>query len=258
MRYEIRALSLVEILDTAFRLLRNHFALLVGISATVSVPAYVLGAAVGRLLDQGPAERSLPTMLVGSLGVVLILTTAWTIITAAITYACAELYCGRTPSWRAALARGQRSFVPLVGTTLLSGVLVTIGLLLLLAPGIYLTLSWVILWPVMVTERCFGMRALRRSRELMRGHLLRALGLLIVVGLISNVLSASLTLPFLGLPRLQMLASGVVSAVTTAYGAAATVLLYFDVRSRKEAFDLTHLAEIVGGGAEREVIEAPA
>jgi len=249
MRYEIRALSGAEILDTSFRLLRNHFVLLVGITATVYFPLALLGGLIGRAAERGPSDVDFTTMLTGVATIALLGTIGGTLVFAAVTHAIAEIYCGRTVTWRQALARAQREFVRVVGTTLLFGLFLLIGLLLFVIPGLYLALSWLVLWPVMLIERRFGMRALRRSRELMRGNLLRALGVLAVVWLVSAVLGTGLALPVAAVPMLQTAVSGFVQAVTTTYGAIVTVLFYFDVRCRKEAFDLDHLARLVAGTA---------
>lgn len=250
MRYEIRASSWSEILDTSFRILRNHFGLLVGIAASVYVPMSIAGAGLAGLFERGPGGQSLVVLIGVIVAIGLLVTTGATVVFAAITYAIAELYCGRTVTWQRALARGQRHFVRLLGTTILSSIFALLGFVLLIVPGLYLVLSWVVLWPVMLIERRFGTRALGRSRDLMRGNLLRALGLLVVVWLVSSVLTTGLTLPVVAFPMLQSVVAGAVNAVTTAYGAAVAVVLYFDVRCRKEAFDLTHLAELVAAPPE--------
>ena len=45
------------------------------------------------------------------------------------------------------------------------------------------------------------------------------------------------------------LASGLASAVTGAFASVALVVLYFDIRCRKEAFDIQHLARLVQASA---------
>ena len=252
MQYEIRAMSWAEILDTSFRILRNHFGLLVGIAASVYVPMAIAGMGLAGLFERGPGEQSLVVLAGVILAIALLVTTAATLVFAATTWAIAELYCGRTVTWQQALARSQRHFARLLGTTILSSILALLGFVLVL-PGIYLVLSWVVLWPVMLIEGRFGTRALGRSRDLMRGNLLRALGLLLVVWLVSGVLSTGLALPVAAFPMLQSVVSGAVNAVTSVYGAAVAVVLYFDVRCRKEAFDLAHLAELVAAAPESRV-----
>ena len=47
MAYEIRAMSFAEVLDTGFRLIRDHFALLVGIGLVLYAPLAVLQDSAG-------------------------------------------------------------------------------------------------------------------------------------------------------------------------------------------------------------------
>jgi hypothetical protein len=96
-----------------------------------------------------------------------------------------------------------------------------------------------------VLEGQFGARAMRRSRALMRGNLLRGFGVLamslLIVGVVSGVLQVALGF----LPYLGTLGSSLAQAAGAAYNTAVSVVLYFDIRCRKEAFDLEHLARTV-------------
>jgi hypothetical protein len=60
------------------------------------------------------------------------------------------------------------------------------------------------------------------------------------------------------LPLVGPLASGIVQAIGAAFQSAFLVLLYFDIRCRKEAFDLEHLAGLVEGGARAPLVATPA
>src|SRR6185369_10021540 len=113
---------------------------------------------------------------------------------------------------------------------------------LLVLPGIYLILSFLLLWQVMVLERIFGTAALRRSHELMKDNRMRALGVLLIGGIIVGVVTTGLQLVFSLLPILGPLAGAVAQAIGSVYTTAISVVLYFDIRCRKEAFDLDHLA----------------
>jgi hypothetical protein len=56
-------------------------------------------------------------------------------------------------------------------------VIAGLGVIVLLVPGTYLLTVWSVALPVVVLERPGGLRALRRSRELVRGNRWRVLGL---------------------------------------------------------------------------------
>src|SRR5437773_11777155 len=56
MGYEIRAMSFAEIMDTGFRIVRQHFGLIIGIAAALYVPVAVLRALVAPV----PVPRAAP------------------------------------------------------------------------------------------------------------------------------------------------------------------------------------------------------
>jgi hypothetical protein len=63
------------------------------------------------------------------------------------------------------------------------------------------------------------------------------------------VLSGVLGAVFKLVPVLGPIAQGFAQSLGVAYSAVVLVLLYFDIRCRKEAFDLEHLARLVEGRA---------
>lgn len=250
MAYEIRAMGLGEILDTGFRLLRNHFVLLIGIAAVVYLPAGAFGVLVEDLL-QDPAAATSGTdatlVLLPLLGLLVTFAIIAPITSCAITHALGELYLGREVTLGQSFRTALSLVLPLVGTSLLATVIVLMGFLLLLVPGVYLVFAFLLLTQVIVLERVYGMGALARSRELMRGHMLRGLAVLLVAGLLAGVLGVALGLAFAAIPSIEFLGSSLAQALSFAYSSAVLVVLYFDIRARKEAFDLEHLARLVEG-----------
>jgi len=243
MRYEIRAMSLGEILDTGFRLLRDHFGLLVGIGAVLYVPMALLGAYVTPNAARTDADVG---MLLGA-GAMLLLyfLVVSPVAAAAITYAVGEVFVGRSTTISECLRLGFAVLLPLAGTTLLLSLAVIVGFLLFIIPGIYLALSYLLAWQVMVLEKTFGLAAMRRSRDLMRGHLLRGFAVLFVSGLIVAVVGGVVQMLVGYIPVIGPVGAGLAQAVTWAYTHAVTVVLYFDIRCRKEGFEVEHLARLV-------------
>lgn len=76
-----------------------------------------------------------------------------------------------------------------VGTVVAS---VGIGILLFMVPGVLLVIAWSVAGPVVILERPGRLRALRRSRMLVRGSRLRVLGT-ILGGLILVTLATRIT-----------------------------------------------------------------
>lgn len=251
MTYEIRALSFSEILDTGFRLTRNHFRLLGGIAGLIYLPASLISAYWESLL-QSPATGDLDGLMTMGIallgGGALYAVAVWPLVMTSVTYAVGELYCGRPVGIGTALREGWRLMPAVLGTGLIVMLAVIAGFLLLIVPGIYLMLSFSVIGGVMVFERTFGTEAMRRSRELMRDNLLRGLGLLVVAGLVGGVLTAAAQITLGSLPYVGALATAAAGSAQMVFTSAINVVLYFDLRCRKEHFDLDHLAGVVAGG----------
>jgi hypothetical protein len=95
--------------------------------------------------------------------------------------------------------------------------------------------------------------ALDRSAALMRGQVLRALVIFLILNLsiavLGGVLGAGLTpIPSVG-PGLSMLLQLFVQAVGTALNAMATLFLYLDIRTRIDGLALEQLATQVARAA---------
>jgi hypothetical protein len=240
--YEIRAMSLGEILDMGFRLLRNHFVLLVGLQCIVSVPP----AMVGSYLGAGSGSVPDPSMVIASmLPLLLAFLILQPIVMAAITHAISECYLSGNVTFGGALRFALRIVLPLLGTWILASLMIVVGLVFFILPGLILLLLFALLTPVMVTEGAFGLTALERSWHLMNGNMLRALGLILVTAILSSALTAGVGMMAGFLPVIGGVLSGVAQAAANAFGTVTLVMLYFDIRCRKEAFDLEHLARQV-------------
>ncbi len=250
MRYDIRPMSLGEMLDTGFRLVRNHLELLLGIAAALYLPLAIPPMLFGSGA-YAPSEATIALWLI----VALLYLLASPVVTVAITHALGELYLGRTPSIGDSLREGVRLLLPVFGTSILLYLALGLGFLLLVIPGIYLSLAFLLVWQVMVLEHLYGTRALHRSRELMRGNFGRGFAILLVAGLIISVLLTGVALVAGAVPVIGPLADAVVRSLALAYGSAVTVLLYFDIRCRKEGFDVEHLSRLLteDAGAESRV-----
>ena len=251
MQYEIRAMSLGELLDTGFQLVRNHFVQLVSIAAIVYVPLAVMQAIFTAQAQSGGAKPSavaITAIVVAVLGFAVLSP----IVTVAITYTLGEVYQGRTTTVGEAMRQAVSILLPLLGTSLLSGLLVAVGLLLLAIPGIWLLLGLIALSQVMIFERRFGMAAIKRSLELLKGHRMRAGGVLLVGGLVTSALGFAFNLVAGFVPYAGPIASGLASAVGNTFLAAVSVVLYFDIRCRKEAFEIEHLSRLVRADGPRQ------
>jgi len=241
--YEIQPMSLGEILDTGFRLLRDHFATLFGLAAVVYVPLGLLELMLS--LEAADASGSpLALAVVGGL-YLLVLSVGLPLIAAAITLALAAVYLGRPLPARAALRRSWAKVLPLAGTSLLAYIFIGFGMLLLVVPGIWLAFAYLVTSQVVVIEDLSGRAALRRSSELMKGWKGRGFLISLVAGVLQGVLVGGPAWALHAWPVVDALVGIVMSSLALAFLLAVTAAFYFDLRCRRDGFDLEHLARQV-------------
>ncbi len=267
----MRPLSVGEILDVAIKVYLRHAGTLFRVVLVVVAPIEVLNTLVfaSALPDDlnrpafapaapGETEPIRPEELwttVAAFGVVFLLAIlAGTIATAASFKAVADAYLGERPAWRSSLRFALVRLHSLLWVTVLGGVLVLLGALLFVVPGIWLWIAFAVAVPVLLMEDVKGRRALGRSRRLVRGrwwqafalvllgYLLAGIAMTVLVGLVEATAFTDLGESAVAYLALSTVASTVASVLTTPFIAAFVTVLYFDLRVRKEGFDLELLA----------------
>jgi hypothetical protein len=90
------------------------------------------------------------------------------------------------------LMRGvEPVFWPLVGASILAGIGIGIGFILLIIPGLILIVIWSVVAPVIVLERPGVFAAFGRSRELVRGNGWNVFAVIVIVFLAVAVISSA-------------------------------------------------------------------
>jgi hypothetical protein len=88
-----------------------------------------------------------------------------------------------------------------VGASILAGIAITIGFILIIVPGLYLITIWAVIVPVIVIEGSGAMASFGRSRQLVRGHGWHVFGTLVLVYIILLVVGLVLGAIFSALPH---------------------------------------------------------
>jgi hypothetical protein len=155
------------------------------------------------------------------------------LISALHTHAVKLAGAGERPRLREVARRGAQVLPVVAATSIVYGLATTIGLLLII-PGVILGLRWVVAAQVAAIDNQDWQQALRRSRELARGHWGHIIGL---------ILATSLLLAAIEIPASQaagghaasagLVALGIaVSTVSQSFIALTFALLYFDLVAR--------------------------
>jgi hypothetical protein len=239
-----------EILSTAFQLYRRHWRTLLAIAAVVVVPFTLLQYLFGDLLRARGEVTSngvvieTETWAAGAAALVAALAAAvmFLVLTGAITRAVAAEVAGEDPGVEQSYRFGFHRFWSVLLVSVLVGLAIVGGLILLIIPGIYIGVRLAVSIEALVVEGRRGTQAMGRSWELVGGHWWHAFGTLVVGGLLTGVVNAVITAPFGNTGWfVQAVAAAVATVVTMPYGVLVGVLLYLDLRARKESLTLERL-----------------
>jgi hypothetical protein len=239
-----------EILSTAFQLYRRYWRTLVAIAAVVVVPLTLLQYGIGRwfrshgqqLHDQVVVSTSFWAVAGASLLAALVGLLLYQVLTGAITRTIATEVAGQDLGLEQSYRFGFARLGPILVVSILVGLATLLGLIVLIIPGIYIGVRLAVSIQALVVEGKRGTDAMRRSWDLVGGHWWHAAFTLLVGALITGVVNAVITAPFsAGAWFLQGIAAAVATIVTLPYGALVGVLLYLDLRARKERLDLDTL-----------------
>jgi hypothetical protein len=84
--------------------------------------------------------------------------------------------------------------------SILAGIAITIGLILIIVPGLWLITIWAVIIPCIVIEHTGALNSFGRSRQLVRGHGWHVFGTLVLVFIIMIVVNIVLGIIFSALP----------------------------------------------------------
>ena len=270
---DLRPLSLGEILDRTFSIYRKHFLLFAGITAIPQL--LVLGLRLaGTLLTkpgtragapfeqlQSPATNSL--LAFGIVGIVVALIVYWVVYVFAqggTVYAVSELYLGRSTTIGASLGRVRGQLLVLLAVTAFNFLAVMGAFIFLIIPGIYVGCRLLTCVPAALLEDLGPLASLERSFKLTKDYAGRSFVIYLLYTVLVYAAAFLFTLPFgvaIGLSaknpeavRLwaalshvgEFVAGVLVGPVLTI----ATAVFYYDLRVRKEAFDLQFMMNPTG------------
>jgi hypothetical protein len=231
--------SLSVLLDDAFGLYRSHLGLFVLLAAGVVIPVdlIVSGIGLGQLSSGYESSPSTAAQLLPAAVSTLVTVP---LITAMNVRAILAIADGRVPSAAVAAREGLDVFAAVLAAVVLVGLGVSLGILMLVVPGIIFAIHWSVVAQVITIEGVGGTAALRRSWELVKGDGWWVLGVLLVTNLIAALLAGIVTLPASAAAEeadsalIGLLATMAAEIFTLSFLAIATTILFFTLRARKQ------------------------
>ena len=244
--YQLRPLSFGELLDGALVLLRRHFGLVLSIAVVCEgIPTAMdvyIDLTGGASLNSGLSLLDRLLTLVGSV-----------LVTGATVRVVSEAYLGRSPLFGDAMRFAGSRFGTILGANIMSGILTFLATLALVIPGIVVACGYSVAAEAAALESGSSSEALRRSWELTKGFRWKALGLGVVsIGLIlvvyvgAGVLGGILGGVMGGLDMVLAVLGACVSLLIYPVISCVFTVFYYDLRVRKEGFDLEMLSRQLG------------
>jgi hypothetical protein len=229
-----RRRSVGEILDMAFQIYRARWAAMATATAVLIFPVLALQAVL-------PLE--------GAFLLNLLLGLFYMAASGAVVVIASEAYMGRTVAPMTAVRMVLRRFFSIWGAAFLQGLIVGIGFLLLIVPGIIFS-AWTLVMPqAVMIEGANASDSFERSKALAEDHVMHVLltGVMAwVIGFMA-VMAVNTTLAmFLPDARFLLIAGNLVRVAINPLAAVVGTVLYYDLRIRKEAFDVVMAAERLG------------
>jgi hypothetical protein len=250
--------GVADLLVEAFQLYRKHAKALLITCALLFVPASIikslalaaiLGPTVALATSADPTATlagGLSVYLFGLLGTLVTAFFLYGIIVpltnGALTIAVADRILGGNAEWREVWMLLFRRLGKLLSAVVPAAVVVAIGFVFFVIPGLVLGLLFAFVSPVVLIEGIGGRAALERSTTLVRSDWLRVTLVVLTFGLLRAVaqLVAGALVPHSAI-FVSSFFGDLITMVLLPVPVLGMVLLYFDVRRKRDNFTPDHL-----------------
>jgi hypothetical protein len=241
-----------EILSTAFEIYKANAQSLLMIVAIVVVPLTFISAFIGGVIfapetetvlifgesvETVSARTATAALVVALVGVVIgVIINA--VLQAALMRGAAQGSIGDPVDIDASYKWGFARFGSVLLISILVGLAVLGGFILLIIPGIIFLVMFAVAIPALVVENLRGTDAMSRSWNLVKGNFWHALGLIIVAGIITAVVGGIVGAIGGAISDSWFVAwifQAIAQIITAPFAAIVSVLLYLDLRARREA-----------------------
>ncbi len=215
-----RSLDIGSVISRVFNIYADQASVLLPAAAVVFV---AIGVVTAVLVAIAP--------VLGIVALILALA-ATTLFTGMVVELVADVQDGRRD---ATVGQLLQSATPVLGQLILVGIVagigIAIGFVLIIVPGLILITIWSVAAPVVVLENPGGLRALGRSRELVKGNGWAVFGVIFVlvigVGIVAAIIEA---VGDSGGTGVGIVVRIIVQILTAPLAALAASVLYFELR----------------------------
>lgn len=240
--------SVTSVIKTSFGLFFDDFARFLSLGLIVFSPMLVLTLVL--LFVSGEKETFLLIWQVTNWVSILLLLP---LLSGAMMYGVIRRLRGEGFVISDCLSEALALLIPLIGLSILQGLIVGAGMLLLVIPGLVAITMLYVSTPVLVIEGTGVIDALKRSYELTSGNLLRIYGIIVILATVNGVLMAMVLYGTVGLNiraatlgeiKRFMAMSSVVSVLTNTLVSIAIATTYYFLRVDEEDTTLDEMVHL--------------
>jgi hypothetical protein len=241
-----------DIISTAFDIYKANATSLITIVAIVVVPLSFIGAFLTGVVfapdevtttdifgnTQTISDTTFGLFVAGAIVGALIAVIISAMLQAAIMRGAALASVGDQLDVEASYRYGFRRLGSVILISILVGLAVAFGFVLLIVPGIIFLVKFSVSIPALIVEDRRGTDAMSRSWNITKGFFWHALGVMVVAWLVTVVVSwviTAIAAIFGDFWIIQWIFSAIGQIITAPFSALVTVLLYIDLRARSES-----------------------
>jgi hypothetical protein len=152
---------------------------------------------------------------------------------------------GRPVSAAESFRQGLSRAVPVIVTSILTGLLVGIGWLFCLVPGLIAMAAMAVVLPACVVERLGPIQSMSRSSDLTSGHWWPIIGVGVGWMIVVLVITFSIRAAMPGVATLpQQLATWAWQVISGTFSAVYAAILYHDLRAVREGIGIDEIASV--------------
>jgi hypothetical protein len=243
----LRPRKATELVDAAIQLYRREpLQFIIGFGAFY-VPWMVVAGALG--LQSTEVAPTLNKLMISFVGGVLV----YTLASGASTILANDIYFDRPADLGRALRTVVANLLTLLLATIVVALAVGFGSFLLIVPGLYMLARYFAVRQAVLLEGLGAGRALRRTSELSKGYKKHILSTIVILFLPIFALSVGLGFVLRVIPSslVRLALSTIFATVLYPLFGITETLLYYDIRIRKEGFDIEYLAS---GALEKDAV----
>ncbi|OGF51174.1 MAG: hypothetical protein A2231_01940 [Candidatus Firestonebacteria bacterium RIFOXYA2_FULL_40_8] len=249
-----------DLLDETFKIYRKHFLIFVQIFAMFNLPIIIIKTAMGFL--EGPYG----TVTAGFINIILSLLVL-PVMNFLLARTISDGYLGKKVTILSSFKHFDHlKFWSMMKTLLLSGLMIILGFLCLIIPGFIFTFRYALVPQIIAIEGIYNKPALERSQFLMKKNFGNLMTTGFVVGIIAYAIYGVILLPMIiyialhhGAGAAALAPTGLImvsfsfsievlaAVVVTPLMLTAYTLFYYNMRIKKEGFDIQMLASSVAG-----------